>query len=88
MGIKSIALNMIHIPVTLVPPSIYLIPVLLYLSFLIYLTPVTQKTNAVIVTIATITNNILSILTSKDFKFTFNHNSILYYISILFINKI
>ena len=77
MGIKSIALNMIHIPVTLVPPSIYLMPVLLYLSFLRYLTPVTQKTNAVIVTIVTIIKNILCILTSKDFKFTINLNSIL-----------
>lgn len=62
---KSIAFNMIHIPITQTLLIIYLIPFILYSSFLICFIPITQKTNAAIVTSIFITSNILSISTSE-----------------------
>ena len=41
-------LRIIHIPVIFVPNSIYLIPLLSYLSFLKHLMPINQKINEVI----------------------------------------
>jgi len=55
---------MIHMPVILVPNNIYLMPVILYSSFLRVFIPITQKTNAIIVTRVFITINILNIPSS------------------------